>query len=96
MLDFFEMERVIEELAKAYPAQCATTWFKITKNDNLLIIVVMLVPAVAHVANNEEREKREIENAGIHTLGRLFAHLLGVFGANRTLCGNPGRDRDRK
>jgi len=32
MLDFFEMERVIEELAKAYPAQCATTWFKITEN----------------------------------------------------------------
>ena len=32
MMDFFEMERVIEELAKAYPAQCATTWFKITKN----------------------------------------------------------------
>jgi len=26
------MNRVIEELAKAYPAQCATTWFKITKN----------------------------------------------------------------
>ncbi len=26
------MERVIEELAKAYPAQCATTWFKVTKN----------------------------------------------------------------
>ena len=32
MLDYFEMNRVIEELAKAYPAQCATTWFKITKN----------------------------------------------------------------
>jgi len=32
MLDFFEMDRVIEGLAKAYPAQCATTWFKITKN----------------------------------------------------------------
>jgi hypothetical protein len=32
VLDYFEMERVIEELAKAYPAQCATTWFKITKN----------------------------------------------------------------
>ena len=32
MLDYFEMERVIEELAKAYPAQCATTWFKIAKN----------------------------------------------------------------
>ena len=31
MLDYFEMERVIEELAKAYPAQCATTWFKVTK-----------------------------------------------------------------
>jgi len=34
MLDYFEMEHVIEELAKAYPAQCATTWFKITKNHN--------------------------------------------------------------
>ena len=34
MLDYFEMDRVIEELAKAYPAQCATTWFKITKNHN--------------------------------------------------------------
>src|SRR5215467_13078245 len=32
MLDYFEMDRVIEGLAKAYPAQCATTWFKITKN----------------------------------------------------------------
>ena len=32
MPDYFEMDRVIEELAKAYPAQCATTWFKITKN----------------------------------------------------------------
>ena len=32
MLDYFEMERVIEELAKAYPAKCATTWFKITRN----------------------------------------------------------------
>ena len=32
MLHYFEMERVIEELAKAYPAECATTWFKITKN----------------------------------------------------------------
>jgi hypothetical protein len=32
MLDYFEMDRVIEELAKAYPAQCATTWFKIAKN----------------------------------------------------------------
>jgi hypothetical protein len=32
MPEYFEMDRVIEELAKAYPAQCATTWFKITKN----------------------------------------------------------------
>ena len=32
MLDYFEMDRVTEELAKAYPAQCATISFKITKN----------------------------------------------------------------
>ena len=31
-LDFFEIERVIEDLAKAYPAQCTTTWFKIIRN----------------------------------------------------------------
>ena len=31
-LDFFEIERVIEELAKAYSAQCTTTWFKILRN----------------------------------------------------------------
>ena len=30
--DYFEIERVIEDLAKAYPAQCSTTWFKLTKN----------------------------------------------------------------
>jgi len=28
------MERVIEDLAKSYPAQCATTWFKVTRNLN--------------------------------------------------------------
>lgn len=32
-LDFFEIERVIEELANAYPVQCTTTWFKILRND---------------------------------------------------------------
>jgi hypothetical protein len=31
-LDFFEIECVIEDLAKAYPAQCTTTWFKIIRN----------------------------------------------------------------
>ena len=46
MMDFFEMERVIEELAKAYPAQCATTWFKITKN---------------HKPSQEEYRKKVVE-----------------------------------
>lgn len=46
MLDFFEMERVIEELAKSYPAQCATTWFKITKN---------------HKPSEEEYRKKVVE-----------------------------------
>jgi hypothetical protein len=45
-MDFFEMERVIEELAKAYPAQCATTWFKITKN---------------HKPSQEEYRKKVVE-----------------------------------
>lgn len=32
MLDFFEMERVLEELARSFAAPSATTWFKVTNN----------------------------------------------------------------
>jgi hypothetical protein len=28
-IDFFEIDRVVEDLAKCYAAPCATTWFKI-------------------------------------------------------------------
>ncbi|TLX69329.1 MAG: hypothetical protein E6L03_00265 [Thaumarchaeota archaeon] len=31
-MDFFEMERVIEELARTIAAPSATTWFKLTSN----------------------------------------------------------------
>jgi hypothetical protein len=30
--DYFEIERVIEELAKNNAAPCTTTWFKVTSN----------------------------------------------------------------
>ena len=32
MPDYFEMDRLIEDLAKIYSTACATTWFKMTKN----------------------------------------------------------------
>lgn len=32
MPDYFELERLIEDLAKIYSTACATTWFKVTKN----------------------------------------------------------------
>jgi hypothetical protein len=32
MPDYFEIDRLIEDLAKIYSTACATTWFKITKN----------------------------------------------------------------
>lgn len=32
MLDFFEMERVLEELARSFAAPSATTWFKVASN----------------------------------------------------------------
>ena len=32
MTDYFEMDRLIEDLAKIYSTACATTWFKITMN----------------------------------------------------------------
>jgi hypothetical protein len=28
-IDFFEIDRVVEDIAKSYAAPCATTWFKI-------------------------------------------------------------------
>lgn len=31
-IDFFEIDRVVEDLAKCYAAPCATTWFKIMNN----------------------------------------------------------------
>jgi hypothetical protein len=30
--DFFEIDRLIEDLAKIHSTACATTWFKLTKN----------------------------------------------------------------
>ena len=32
MPDYFEIERLIEDLAKIYSTACATSWFKITRN----------------------------------------------------------------
>ena len=31
-MDFFEIDRVVEDLAKNYAAPCTTTWFKVTNN----------------------------------------------------------------
>jgi hypothetical protein len=30
--DYFEIERLVEDLAKIYATACATSWFKLTKN----------------------------------------------------------------
>jgi hypothetical protein len=32
MTDYFEIDRLVEDLAKIYSTACATTWFKIAKN----------------------------------------------------------------
>ena len=32
MGDYFEIDRLIEDLAKIYSTACATTWFKVTKS----------------------------------------------------------------
>lgn len=31
-LEYFEIDRVIEELSRSYAAPCTTTWFKIAEN----------------------------------------------------------------
>ena len=33
-LDLFEIDRVIDDMARGYAAPCATTWFKVTNNKN--------------------------------------------------------------
>jgi hypothetical protein len=33
-LDYFEIERLIEDLAKLYSCSCAVSWFKVTKQWN--------------------------------------------------------------
>ena len=32
MQDFFEIDRLIEDLAKIYATACASTWFKVSRN----------------------------------------------------------------
>jgi hypothetical protein len=32
--DYFEIDRVIEDLAKSYAAPCATSWFKVNNIKN--------------------------------------------------------------
>jgi hypothetical protein len=32
--DYFEIERLVEDLAKLYATACATSWFKLTNNKN--------------------------------------------------------------
>jgi hypothetical protein len=33
-LDYFEIERLIEDLAKLYSCSCATSWFKVERQTN--------------------------------------------------------------
>ena len=56
----------------------------------------MLIPAVTDVAHDSEGEKRQVDNASIHTPGGFFAHLLGIFGTYGALGGSAGRDGGRK
>jgi hypothetical protein len=34
MEDFFEIDRLLEDLAKIYSTQCAVSWFKVNKKEN--------------------------------------------------------------
>ena len=33
-IDFFELDRLLEDVAKTYAAPSATVWFKVTNNSN--------------------------------------------------------------
>jgi hypothetical protein len=35
-LEYFEIDRVIEELSRNYAAPCTTTWFKVSEKKGLL------------------------------------------------------------
>jgi hypothetical protein len=51
--------------------------------------MIVLPPPVTDIPYDREGSKCQVEDAGIHAFGRFFTQLLGGFGANGTLSGNP-------
>ena len=66
-IDFFEIDRVVEDLAKCYAAPCATTWFKIMNNKRPSIQeyrakVIEFMKEFENILSSRLPEREETEN----------------------------------
>jgi hypothetical protein len=86
MPDFFEIDRLIEDLAKIYSTACATTWFKLAKNKDPSIeeFRLKVIEFMKHFEQTLSAypEGQEVENF------RIYARKLLQREIERILSGN--------
>ena len=51
-----------------------------------MALIVFAPPAVTNDTHKKQRRSCQVKNARVDLARRLFAHLFGGAGANRTLC----------
>ncbi|MGA7043499.1 MAG: hypothetical protein WCF03_03420 [Nitrososphaeraceae archaeon] len=86
MTDYFEMDRLIEDLAKIYSTACATTWFKITKNkhpskDEFRTKVVEFMKHFEYTLSAYPQDP-ESDRLRIHAKKLLYAEIEAILSGN--------------
>jgi hypothetical protein len=86
MTDYFEMDRLIEDLAKIYSTACATTWFKITKNnrpskDEFRTKVVEFMKHFEYTLSTYPQDP-ESDRLRIHAKKLLYAEIEAILSGN--------------
>jgi hypothetical protein len=82
-IDFFEIDRVAEDLAKCYAAPCATTWFKIMNSKRPSIQdyrakVIEFMKEFENILASRLPERRESTICLEHVKNLLQVQILSV------------------
>jgi hypothetical protein len=86
MPDYFEIERLIEDLAKIYSTACATSWFKIEGNkhptkEEFRDKVVIFMRHFEHSLSTFP-QTREADHFRKHSMGILESEIREVLSGN--------------
>jgi len=86
MTDYFEMDRLIEDLAKIYSTACATTWFKIAKNkhpskDEFRTKVVEFMKHFEYTLSAYPQDS-ESDRLRMHAKKLLYAEIEAILSGN--------------